>query len=158
MPTDRLPLQRPLRGNLTVEQAQELCIGINHNIGSYFVDTEAAEAAWARHRDWLMREFGNPGKRPLAFYVFDRPDLPFDVDHETSILWRAGALTPAEKIAVEQEWHAEFTRAYSPGFSVARRRQHLDWADVPSELRKCWRLQQRRPAKVKELGAEQLAG
>jgi hypothetical protein len=85
----------------------------------------------------------NRARRPAAFYEFEWKGEPPDYDRERSTLWRAGALTPTEKAAVEQEWHAEFLRTYLLGFSVARRRQHLDWADVPSELRKRWRGQRR---------------
>jgi hypothetical protein len=155
MPTDRLPLARPIRGALTPEQAQELCLGINHNVGSYFPDSEAAEAAWARHRDWLLQEFGSHGKRPLGWYFFERPDVPFDVDRESSILWAHGVLGDAEKAALEGWWKTEFEAAHARGLDAKRRRQHYAWADIPAELVRKWTAQRRRKAKtVKEPAVE----
>jgi hypothetical protein len=153
MPTDRLPLARPIRGALTIDQVQELWLGPSHSFGSLFPDEEAVQAAWERHRDWLMQEFGSHGKRPMAWYFFERPDVPFDVDHESSILWRAGVFTEAEKAEVETWWKTEFERAR--GYDTSRRRRHLDWADVPSELRRRWARQHRRHARTaKELAGE----
>jgi len=124
-------------------EAQELWLGINPNLGSYFPDREAVETAWARHRDWLMQEFGSHGKRPMAWYVFERPDVPFSDDHESSTLWRAGVFTEAERAEVEREWYCEFEHAHARGFDAARRRAHYRWADIPPELARRWAVERR---------------
>jgi hypothetical protein len=146
MPTDRLPLGRPIRGALTIDQVQELWLGPSHNFGSLFSDEDAVRAAWERHKDWLLREFGSHGKRPLAWYYFERPDVPLSDDHESSTLWAHGVLGNAEKAELEAWWKTEFENAYALGYDAIRRRRHLDWADVPLELRKRWRAQRRRAA------------
>jgi hypothetical protein len=115
--------------------------------GSLFETREELHAAWSLGRDYLMRHWEGSGRRPAAFFELEWKGEPPDYDVERSTLWRAGMLTPAEKVAVENEWLQEFAFAYSHGYDTARRRRHFKWADIPSELQRRWRPQRRRSAR-----------
>jgi hypothetical protein len=123
--------------------------------GSLFQTREELREAWDLGRDYLMKHWEGSGRRAAAFYEFEWQGAPPDYDRERSTLWRANMLVPAERTVIEREWFEEFEVAYTRGFDATRRRQHLDWADVPLELRKRWRAQRRRGAKaIKQLAVE----
>jgi hypothetical protein len=145
------------RCSLSVAELGELLWG-PAAYGSLFESREVLEEAWILGRDYLMKHCAGSARRPAAFWELEWQGEPVSYDVERSTLWRMNMLAPAEKIAIEAEWLREFELTYTRGYDPVRRRRHLDWADIPIELRKRWRVQQRRPAKAKELGAEQLAG
>jgi hypothetical protein len=134
---------------------QELHLGPNQ-MGSAFADRAELEAAWREYGPELMAMM-QPGRRPLAWWQFDRPaGLKYDYDHERSILWRAGILDAEEKLDVETGWRKEFEAAYARSFYDAkRRRKHFRWADIPHELVKAWTAERRRHGKtIKKLAAD----
>jgi hypothetical protein len=111
--------------------------------GSLFQTRQELRAAWDLGRDYLMKHWEGSGRRAAAFHEFEWQGDPPDYEVERSTLWRAGMLTPAEKVAVEAEWHQQFQWAYSHGYDTSRRRQHFKWADIPSELTRRWARQRR---------------
>ena len=126
---------------------QELHLGPNQ-MGSVFADREELEQAWREYRPELMAMM-QPGRRPLAWWKFDCPaGLKFDVDHEASILWRAGVLDAEERREVEEEWRREFEKAFTLPFDAAWRKERFDWADIPRELVKAWLAERKRNAKT----------
>jgi|SRR5262245_51418335 len=158
MPTDRLPLARPIRGALSPEQAQELFLG-PAQFGSFFRDREHLKTTWFRHRDFMLENWGNRGRRPAAFYEFEWEGEPPEYDVERSTLWRAGAFTEAEQAEVEREWFREFEAAYTRGLDAAGRRQHFQWADIPREFTRQWTAERRgRGRTIRELQKEQPSG
>jgi hypothetical protein len=131
-------------------EALELIVGPNSNMGSLFRTRDELRAAWERGRDELMAR-ASPGKRPQAWWQFDAGELRHPgSERERSCLWRAGRLSAAEKVELEQLWFAEWTRCSSPKFAIslpwpnepisgeAARRRHLELHDVPTELSKIW--------------------
>ena len=63
-----------------------------------FESEDEARAAWERHRASMLRMFGQDGRRPIAWWAFDRPEgLAFDRDTERSTLYEAGLLDPDER-------------------------------------------------------------
>jgi hypothetical protein len=134
-------------------EVMELWLGPSHN-GSLFRDREELQRAWELARDYMLKTFGQPGRRPRAFYAFEWDGPPPPYDRERSTLWRAGALDPAEKAVIEREWRREFEQAFEEDFSVAitpdeilagvaARRAHWDWADIPDELLTQWQAERR---------------
>jgi hypothetical protein len=149
MPTKRLPLQRPPRGQLTASQEQELWLGPSPHLGSLFADTEHARAAWSQHRVRLLELFGSRGRRPLAWWAFEAPIERPGYDRERSTLYEAGLLGEAERAELEAHWREQFDRAHGSGFFVcmgpgrflhgeAARCAHFEWADIPHVLVETW--------------------
>jgi hypothetical protein len=145
-------------GSTPVEVAaelQELQLGPSPHLGSRFRTREELRAAWEAGREELLKR-AQPGRRPQAFYEFEFEGVRPPYDLERSTLWRLGALSEAERTALETEWRDEFNRCMAPDFAIARawpddlltgnaaRAEHLAWADVPHELRQRWRRRARR--------------
>jgi hypothetical protein len=140
-------------------ELQELSIGPGQ-MGSCFRDRQELEKAWVAAREELLGR-SQPGRRPQAWWQFDAPDgLEYPGhDLERSTLWRLGLLSEAERATLEAEWKAEFDVAHAPDFAIAKawpeglvtgaraRREHMDWADVPQELRERWRAERRQRPK-----------
>jgi hypothetical protein len=59
---------------LTYSELQELWLG-PCNGGSVFASTEELRAAWATGRAVVMRLWAARGRRPMAWWCFDAPDL-----------------------------------------------------------------------------------
>src|SRR5262245_26953548 len=147
MPTDRLPIARPIRGALTPEQAQELFLG-PAQFGSFFRHREDVEPRWWRHRDFMLENWGSHGRRPAAFYEFEWEGESPDYDVERSTLWRSGLFAEAEKVEMEREWRHEFETAHARGLDAAGWRQHYAWSDIPRELVKKWTSERRRRSRT----------
>jgi hypothetical protein len=120
------------------------------NAGTFFRSREELQRTWEESRDYMLRVFGRPGRRPMAWWEFDASVAYPGYDHERSTLWRMGVLDTEEKAALEDDWKQEFARAYAPGFSIARpfgeepiagaaaRRMYFAHCDIPAELIQVW--------------------
>jgi hypothetical protein len=127
---------------------QELLLGPGANLGSAFVDREELQAAWEEHRAELMA-MTKPGQRPLAWWEFECPSgVKFNVEHEASVLWRAGVVTGEERLDLEAEWKKKFEQAFTRGYDARRRKEHFRWADIPRELVEAWTAERKRSAKT----------
>src|SRR5262249_42937761 len=86
---------RALAGDgLTSDQIQELWLGPSHN-GSLFGSREELQEAWEQARDEMLRLFGKPGRRPMAWWQFDAPALGLKwpgLNSEQSYLYEHGIL------------------------------------------------------------------
>jgi hypothetical protein len=135
---------REARGELGPGEKMELIYGPSPAMGSYFDSREALQAAWVAVRDELLGRT-NPGRRPAGFYEFEwegfRP--PYAVERST--LWRANALSEAERVEVEHAWRVEFDAAR--GMDARERREHLVHHDVPVELIEAWTGERRKRTK-----------
>jgi hypothetical protein len=153
---DALARKHGRDAELRPAEAQDLTLGPSPYLGSCFASRETMRAVWEAHRDGLLAR-ANPGRRPQAYYEFDWPHGPRPpLDTERSTLWRLGLLTEAEREVLQREWREEFDRASEPDFAICKpwpeallegakaRREHLDWADVPHELRRRWTAARRR--------------
>jgi hypothetical protein len=139
---------------LTPSQQQELWLGVNRNLGSYFRDAEHARAAWLQHRARLLELFGNRGRRPLAWWAFEAPLEHPGCDRERSTLYEAGLLGEEERTELLTYWREQFDRAHGPDFFVcmgpgkildgaAARCAHFEWADIPRALVEAWGAERR---------------
>jgi hypothetical protein len=136
----------------------ELWLGPSHN-GSLFRDREELAQAWGLARDYMLKTFGRPGRRPLAWWAFEAT-VPYPgYDRETSTLYEAGALDAEERATLERRWRAEFESTFNPDFFVAvgqdeflegspARRVHFAWADIPRSLVKAWTAERKRRARA----------
>lgn len=118
---------------LSSDQRTFLLYGPDDRCGDAF-DTEGqVEAAWEKHKERILADYA-VGRRPWAWRVFDRPDLPWKgYDRERAINWRAAnVLTPEEKVQLEAQWRKDF--------EVGR---DLKSADIPTELVKEWTAERR---------------
>jgi hypothetical protein len=116
MPTKRLPLQRPPRGQLTASQEQELWLGPSPHLGPLFSDAEHVRAAWFQHRARLLERHGAHGRRPMAWWAFEAPIEHPGRDRERSTLYQAGLLAEAERAELLRYWREQFDRAHDPNF------------------------------------------
>jgi hypothetical protein len=121
---------------LDAGRMMELWLGGNPSAGSLFGSREELETAWREHRSELMARWGSHARRPAAFYEFewDGPRPAYAV--ERSVLWRADALSEAERSELEAEWRREFDAAR--GQSASERREHYEHHDIPAELITAW--------------------
>ena len=121
---------------LDAGRMMELWLGPNPSAGSLFASREELETAWREHRSELMARWGSHARRPAAFYEFewDGPRPAYAV--ERSVLWRADALSEAERSELEAEWRREFDAAR--GKSASERREHYEHHDIPAELITAW--------------------
>ena len=108
---------------LTLSELQELWLGAHPTTGSCFRTREELVAAWQAGRAVVMRLWGSHGRRPRGFYEFEWPGNPPAYDVERSTLWRADALSEAERSELEAEWRREFDAAR--GKSASERRDQL---------------------------------
>jgi hypothetical protein len=118
---------------LSSDQRTFLLYGPRDAYDGAFADESAVLAAWEKHREHLLADYAI-GRRPWAWAAIDRPELPWrGYDRERSILWRAGVLSPAERIELEAQWLRDFEA-----------KRDLKWADIPVELVRQWRKAGRR--------------
>ena len=73
MPTNRVPLRRRVRGELTSDQEMALWLGVGRD-GFPFADEAEACELWQRHRARLMGLHANNGRRPLGWWQYDAPE------------------------------------------------------------------------------------
>jgi hypothetical protein len=132
-------------------QLQELWLGPHPTQGSVFNSRDELVQAWTTHRDRVMRQWGNHGRRPQGFYEFewDGPRPAYAV--ERSSLWRAGVLSEAERAELEAEWRQEFDAARG---GTRERREHYEFHDVPAELVEQWTAQKKKAPVTGAAGAE----
>ena len=145
----------PDRCPISLGEAQELWLGPGPR-GSLFDSREALVSAWQRARGYVMRLWGRGGKRPMAWWQFEAPDLGLKwpgYDRQQSYLFAAGVLEEKERAELELQWRRDFEHARSIEDPVARKR-YLDWADVPISLRQEWRAERRRPKRQSAPSAE----
>jgi hypothetical protein len=136
----------------------ELWLGPSHN-GSLFRDREELAQAWELARDYMLKTFGRPGRRPLAWWAFEAT-VPYPgYDRETSVLYEIGALDADERAALERRWRVEFESAFDPDFFVAvspseilegppARRVQFASVDIPRSLVKAWTAKRKRRARA----------
>ena len=121
MPTNRTPLRRRVRGELTSDMEMTLWLGASRD-GFPFTDADEAEELWTRHKARLMEAHARNGHRPMAWWVYDAPEgLEFDYDTERSTLFEAGLLGAEEAAALVAEWRREA----GPGFLLLRRPRQM---------------------------------
>jgi len=137
---------RALAGDGTLSELQELWLGPHPTTGSVFSSPQDLREAWERHRDEVMRLWGQGGRRPMGWWQFDTELKYPGYYRERSFLWRHGILGPEEKFEVEHEWRADFEAAHRMG--ARERREHLEHCDVPPELIERWISERRRRARV----------
>jgi hypothetical protein len=110
---------------LSYDQIQELWLGCSHN-GSLFSSREELQEAWEAARDEVMRLFANNGRRPMAWWQFDAPDLDLKWpghDREQSYLFEAGALSESECAELVRSWRREYALGHRAGIPDSLRRQ-----------------------------------
>ena len=106
-----------------------------------------------------MRLWARDGKRPLAWWCFEAPDLGLEWPgyfRQQSYLFEHNALGEEECAELVAGWREEFERACSLEDASARK-SHLDWADVPHSLRQRWQAARRRRARQPAASAEEAA-
>ena len=162
MPTNRTPLRRRVRGQLSSDQEMALWLGVGPN-GDPFEDEDERRDLWFRHRGRLMAEHATGGRRPLAWWRYESP-IPWPGhDRERSALYEAGELGE-QAAGLVAWWRSEFERASKPGFSycqgpdrpwltgAAARRAHFVWADIPASLVARWTEERRKAAGAELVG------
>jgi len=151
MPRHRNFIRRSHRKTMTASQMQELWLGANHN-RSHFVNDADRREMWWSNRDRIMELWGCHGRRPVAWWFFEAPEMGLRYpgsQYERSVLWEAGVLSEDERAALEREWREAWEFCWRPNFfHCARpgkiyngdeaRVRHLVWADVPPELVYKW--------------------
>jgi hypothetical protein len=139
---------------MTATQEMELWLGPGQN-GSSFESDEHRRAMWFRYRDKVMRQWGNHGRRPYAWWYYESAAFGVGhgrhpgVAHERSILFEfpefASVLTPEERVELEREWRRQFDRSFDEHFFFCAgpgkiftgdiaRELHWLWADIPPPL------------------------
>jgi hypothetical protein len=159
MPTNRVPLRRRKRGQITSDQELCLWLGASSNQPAPFESAEEAKELWFRHRDRLMTLFSGHGRRPMAWWWFEAP-LPYPgFDNETVALLEAGLLSEDEKAEIVGRWRREFERAQAPDLmymnepgvvltSRAAQRALYEDAGIPPALLRQWTAEWKRRAEV----------
>lgn len=128
---------QPDPDKLSSDQRTFLLYGPDDRCGDAFDTEEEVRAAWEAHKEHLLADYAI-GRRPWAWRVFDRPEVPWKgYDRERAINWRAGVLSPEERIAVEREWREDFLRG-------------RDLKSIPRELVRKWRAERRQQSSKKE--------
>src|SRR5262249_22403513 len=119
---------------LTFSELQELWLGPCAG-GSGFSRSEGLRAARGRGRAVCMRLWASGGKRPLAWWCLEAPDMGLTWPgyfHQQSYLYAHNALSQEERDGLEVAWWREFDAA--KGMGARERREHLKHHDVPDEL------------------------
>jgi hypothetical protein len=130
---------------------------------SFFADREELKRTWEVARAYMLRVFGRPGRRPMAWWEFDAGALGLcypGYDHETAYLWAAGVLDAEECAELEIAWRREYEHSLEAGFSLTMnpeviltgaraRRAHWEWAGIPSALIEQWQSERKRPRRRK---------
>lgn len=152
MPTNRTPLRRRVRGELTSDMGMCLWLGVGRN-GSFPFESEAeARELWQRHRERLMEAHGRHGHRPMAWWWFEAEALGLDYpgyENEASYLFEHDQLGAEESASLVERWREQFGRCHEPGFTLCMgerewlkgreaRLAHIAWADIPQSLVKQW--------------------
>jgi hypothetical protein len=102
--------------DISPDQAQELWLGAGAD-GSVFPTEKQRREAWTRHRARLMELWGQHGRRPIAWWLYEAGELDCpEYDFECSALFEAGLLTESEQAELLAYWRHEFDRACRPGF------------------------------------------
>jgi hypothetical protein len=118
--------------SLSSDQMMELWLGPGPQ-GSLFGSPEELQEACEQARDAVLRLFGKPGRRAMAWWAFDASQLGLQwpgYDREQSYLFEMGILSETECTELVRFWRREFAR--SP------RRDHHKWADIPKRLIREW--------------------
>jgi hypothetical protein len=138
--------KRDAYGVLSPEQLWSLVLGEMERQPA-FASKADRRAAWERHRDRLMANYGPPrqrGTRPQAWWDYDSP-VERDHDmHEALQLYRMGELKGDELKAVLAHWAKEAEKARTIGFQVqgpgdilygdAAIKARRDCVGIPDEL------------------------
>jgi hypothetical protein len=152
MSTTKIRIRHPRPARLTGDAEMDLWLGYDPNRPPPFASDEERRALWFRHREQLMEWFGGRGRRPLAWWRYEAPDLGLEFPGmalERSTLWSAGVLTASERTELEAEWRRQFDRAQVPDFSHCKgpgeflrgapaRAALYAWADIPPALVEAW--------------------
>jgi hypothetical protein len=134
---------------MNAQMAQELWLGPNQNMGSSFVDDAHRREVWFRFRDELMAQWGRHGRRPLAWWIYEKRWRYPGSEHERSLLYEADLLThdlltPEERLELEGFWRKEFDKTQVEGFTTyyedkivtgdEARQRHWIFIDLPPVL------------------------
>ena len=144
MPTTRRLLRRSHRATMNAQMAMELWLGPSSNLGSCFRDDAHRRETWFRFRSELMAQWGSHGRRPLAWWIYEKGWRYPGSEHERSLLYEAGQLTPEECRELEAWWREEFDKTQVPGFScyhegkivtgIEAPQRHWIFCDLPPRL------------------------
>src|SRR5262249_37312365 len=110
---------------LTFSELEELWLGPSHN-GSLFDSESELVDAWKRGRDVVMRLWAHGGKRPMAWWHLEAPDLGLEFpgyDRQPRYLYDANMLEEKEKAELERSWRRAFERGQKAGIPLALLRQ-----------------------------------
>jgi hypothetical protein len=131
---------QPAPDKLSSDQRTFLLYGPDNRCEGAFDTEEAVRTAWEKHKERLLADYA-VARRPWAWRVFDRPELPWKgYDRERAINWRAAnVLTPEEKVQLEAMWRKYFEAGRNPKS-----------ADTPRELIRKWRAERRQQSKKEE--------
>ena len=147
MPTNRVPLRRRVRGELTSDQEMALWLGVGRD-GFPFADEDEARNLWERHRARLMALHAHNGRRPYAWWEFDAP-RGARLRSGTPNNRRCSRLACSTRTSARSLLHggaSSSSGATRRAFSMcvgpnvpwltgrAARLAHLAWADVPGLL------------------------
>lgn len=164
MPTNRTPIRRQRRP-LSFSEEMSLEFGDLAGQQGPFESEEDREAAWERHRDYLMARFCQHGARPRGWWDYEAPKLgirrPRDRDYEKATLWETGQLFESEVAALERRWREDFDQAQAADFSFCTgndpvrrcavwvkgaeaRRAQYKWSGIPDSLVERWSKQRGR--------------
>jgi hypothetical protein len=131
---------------LTVSELEELWLGPGHR-GSLFSSQVELRDAWDRGREVVMRLWAHSGKRPIAWWCLEAPDLGLQFpgyDRQPRYLYEAGVLEEAERGELLRAWRQAFERGQE--------------ADIPPALLRQWKRQseKKRPRAMQQ-GPEESA-
>jgi len=142
MPKSRY-LQRSQRARMTAQMAQELWLGPNL-AGTVFASDAHRRETWFRFRNELMEQWGRHGRRPLAWWIYEKGRRYPGSEHERSLLYEADLLTQEERTELEAWWREEFQKTQVEGFTFYHegrivtgdeaRQRHWLFIDLPPPL------------------------
>jgi hypothetical protein len=113
---------------LTSERWYDLWLGRDPRTGVKRVFGSEADRreCWRQHRDTLMEQHAQGGKRPRAFwdYEADQSTIPADAISEADAIIRMGIASPSEEATILAGWRGwiEWSRMRSSSPSEFRKR------------------------------------
>jgi hypothetical protein len=153
-----------------IDLALALELWLGGGDSSFFTDREELRQTWEVARAYMLKTFGRPGRRPMAWWEFDAGARGLHYpgyDREIAYLWAAGVLDAEECAELEITWRREYERALETGFSLTvnpeviltgarARRAHWQWAGIPHTLLEQWQSERRRPRRRRKVSLSEV--